>query len=91
MFLKLNLKSLDKALLLRYISFLKKRENSMKLVYLPKKKVRFTILASPHVNIRAREHYEFQITKCFIYLNVINFIIPPAGIAYKILFTKKFI
>jgi len=91
MILKIKLKSLDKSLLNQYVLLLKKKKDSnFKILFLPLKTVRFTILASPHVNIKAREHFELQISKCLLYVTASSFIRPPAGIAYKIVFKKKF-
>jgi len=91
MLLKIKLKSLEGSLLKNYIKILKKKDKEIKIIGLPKKTVRFTILASPHVNIRAREHYELKINNLTIYTQAAHFILPPAGIAYKLVFIKKFI
>jgi len=90
MFIKVKLKALEVSLLLNYLEKLKKKDNQLKVVGLPKKNVRFTILTSPHVNIRAREHYELNISNMVLYIKSSSFIIPPAGIAYKITFLKSF-
>ena len=91
MLLKVRLKSLENSLLLNYIKMLKKKDKQLKIVGLPKKTVRFTVLASPHVNIRAREHYELKINSFVVYIQSNSFIIPPAGVAYKLVFSKEFI
>ncbi len=48
-----------------YINLISKTINqtSIKIVWLPKKKSRITLLKSPHVNKRAKEHFEMNTYK----------------------------
>lgn len=51
-----------------YINSISKRINqeSIKVVWLPKKKSRITLLKSPHVNKRAKEHFEINNYKAIL-------------------------
>jgi len=86
--IKLKLKCFDIKLLDRYIKSLMKTNRVLSLTRLPLKRHRITILASPHVNIRAREHYELETHTFLLYLKPTDLILPPAGISYRIFFSK---
>lgn len=88
MYLKIKLKSFDLLLLQNYLNSLIKTKKIISLIRLPKKRRRITILASPHVNIKAREQYEFTIYNVYIKVLKKDFLIPPSGVGYRIFFNK---
>lgn len=70
----LHIKSLDKITLFLYITFLKtifRKINLLeyKIISLPYKKKRITLLKSPHVNKKAREQFEIRVYKTIISFN----------------------
>ena len=66
--IQLHIKSLDKQSITYYKNFLKKILQKMnlefKIINLPTRKKRITLLKSPHVNKSAREQFQFQSYKC---------------------------
>jgi len=88
MYITLRFKSFDLSLLQNYINNLQKTKRVVSLIRLPKKRRRITILASPHVNIKAREQYEFTVYNVYIKMLKTDFILPPSGIGYRIVFNK---
>jgi ribosomal protein S10 len=88
MFVKVKLKSLNSKLLNNYINILLKTKRIEKYLRLPTKKRRITILASPHVNIKAREHYQITIFSALLLIKKENLLLPPAGIGYRLKISK---
>ena len=87
--LKIRLESYDLNLLDDFLLVLSKKAKISKLVRLPTKTKKFTVLRSPHVNKQSREQFEIRTHKRLIILeNIIeksihNFIKKelPAGIS----------
>lgn len=89
MYITVKMKSFDLLLLQNYLNSLIKTKRIVSIVRFPKKHRRITILASPHVNIKAREQYEFTIHNVYVKMLKKDFIIPPSGIGYRIFFNKS--
>lgn len=70
--LNINIQSLNKESLYLYINFLKKNFKifnfNFKVLNLPKKKKRITLIRSPHVNKKSREQFELITHKSTIYV-----------------------
>jgi len=88
MYINIKLKSFDLKLLTDYLNSLSKTKRIVSIVRFPTKRRRITILASPHVNVKAREQYEFTVYNVYIKMLKTDFILPPSGIGYRIVFNK---
>lgn len=74
--LTLELKSVNKSVLVIYSTFLKNIFNKLnldfKIIFLPTLKKKFTLLRSPHVHKKSREQFEFTRYKQIIYISNSN-------------------
>lgn len=91
---KITFKSIEKNIEI-YLIFIKKILNKFqikyKLINLPKKKKRITLLKSPHVNKKALEHFNIFTFKTSLYLNILNINEKLKILNFLILNKPKFI